>query len=167
MDVSFLTAHQHDLRLPKPAKDKALAAWVSSQPIGQHRPIEDAPFRKMYDFWFASILWAEHHDLSPAEGASTEKFISAGPTSADARLETWVLELLLLIAVRRLKPDVDTLPEAKQVFKLANNLAAVGASRLLDELDRRSDLMEPRLYTTVEMFREAAAAGKDLPRARR
>ena len=78
-----------------------------------------------------------------------------------------MLELLLLIAVRRLEPDVNTLPEPGDVFKLANELAAAGAPRLIDEIERRSDLMEPRLYTTSELFREAAGVGKESSRTKR
>lgn len=167
MDVSFLTARQHDLRLPKQIKDKALASLVSSQPNASHRSIEEAPFRRMYDFWFASVLWAEQADLEPLAGAKTEKFIAAGPTPADAKLDSWMLEILLLVAVRRLEPDVNTLPEAGDVFKLANELAAAGAPRLIDEIERRSDLMEPRLYTVAELFREAAGIGRDAARTRR
>lgn len=167
MDVSFLTARQHDLRLPKSVKEKAQEQWVSFQPAGPRRPSDEAPFRRMYDFWLAAILWAEHHDLRPQEQAKTEKFIASGPTPADAKLDAWILELLLLIAVRRLKPDVNTLPEAAEVFKLANELAAIGAPKLLDELDKRCDIMEPRLYTTVELFRETVGCGKESPRAGR
>jgi hypothetical protein len=167
MDVSFLTARQHDLKLPKQIKDKALASLVSSQPNASHRSIEEAPFRRMYDFWFASVLWAEHADMEPISGSKTEKFIAAGPTPADAKLDSWMLELLLLIAVRRLEPDVNTLPEPGDVFKLANELAAAGAPRLIDEIERRSDLMEPRLYTTSELFREAAGVGKESSRTKR
>lgn len=158
MDISFLTARQHDLRLPKAVKEKALTSFVSNQPNSTHRPSDEAPFRRMYDFWFASILWAEHNDLVPVTGVATEKFVSAGPTPSDAKLEDWMLELLLLIAVHRLKFDVNTLPDASHVFKLANELAAVGAPRLIEELERHADIMEPRLYTTVALFREAAAA---------
>jgi hypothetical protein len=167
MDVSFLTARQHDLRLPKQIKDKAFATLVSSQPNAGHRSIEEAPFRRMYDFWFASVLWAEHSDSEPVSAAKTEKFISVGPTPSDAKPDTWMLELLLLIAVRRLKPDVNTLPEPTDVFKLANELAAAGAPRLIDEIERRSDLMEPRLYTAADLFREAAGIGKEASRTKR
>jgi hypothetical protein len=167
MDVSFLTARQHDLRLPKQIKEKALASLVSSQPNASHRALEEAPFRRMYDFWFASVLWAEHSDLAPLTGAKTEKFIAVGPTPADAKPESWMLELLLLIAVRRMEPDVNTLPDASDVFKLANELAAAGAPRLMDEIERCSDLMEPRLYTTAELFREAAGIGRESSRAKR
>ena len=166
MDTSFLTARQHDLRLPKAVKDKALASFVSNQPSGPHRPSDDAPFRRMYDFWFASILWAEYKDLSPVNGAATEKFVSAGPTPNDAKLEDWMLELLLLIAVHRMKFDVNTLPDPTQVFKLANELAAVGAPSLIEALGNCFDLMEPQLYTTVELFREAACAEQGASRAK-
>jgi hypothetical protein len=167
MDVSFLAARQHDLRLPKIVKDKALSSLVASQPNASHRSIEEAPFRRMYDFWFAAVLWAEHHELEPATGARMEKFISVGPTPNDAKPETWMLELLLLIAVRRLEPDVNTLPEPADVFKLANELAAAGSPLLLDEIERSADLMEPRLYTTAEFFREAAGVSKGATRSRR
>jgi hypothetical protein len=167
MDVSFLAARQHDLRLPKQIKDKALTSLVASQPNASHRSIEEAPFRRMYDFWLAAVLWAEHHALEPMSGAKTEKFISVGPTPNDAKPEIWMLELLLLIAVRRLEPDVNALPEPADVFKLANELAAAGAPLLIDELERSADLMEPRLYTTAELFREAAGIGRESSRAKR
>ena len=167
MDVDFLFARQHELRLPKSVKDKALVSFVSSQPNGPHRPRENAPFQKMYDFWFASILWAEHHDLEPIIDTKSVKFIAVGPTDADTRLENWMLELLLLIAVCRLQPDVNTLPDASDVFKLANELAVAGAQPLLDRLQGTDDLMEPSLYTTVELFRETAGCGKESPRAGR
>ena len=167
MELAFLTVQQHDLRLSKAVKEQALSSLVSSQPNSSHRPSEEAPFRRMYDFWFASILWAEHFDLPPLEGAKTEKFVAVGSTSADAKLDAWMLELLLLIAVRRLRPDVNTLPEANDVFRLANELAAAGAPRLLAELESHSDLMEPRLYTTVELFRNAAGVAKEASRSKR
>jgi hypothetical protein len=158
MDVSFLTARQHDLRLPKAVKEKALATLVAHQPTGPQRAIDDAPFRRMYDFWFASIVWAEHADLPKADSSNSEMFIKAGPTDADARLSPAMLEILLLIAVRRLSPDVNSLPDPAAVFKLANELAAAGAPRLIEEISRRSDLMEPPLYVVTRMFQEEAGA---------
>jgi hypothetical protein len=85
-------------------------------------------------------------------------FIKAGPTDADARLSPAMLEILLLIAVRRLSPDVNSLPDPAAVFKLANELAAAGAPRLIEEISRRSDLMEPPLYVVTRMFQEEAGA---------
>ena len=166
MEISFLTARQHDLKLAKQFKEKASATLVSSQPNAAHRSIEEAPFRRMLDFWFAASLWAEHRSLEPVSGTRPEKFISVGPTSSDVRPEGWMLELLLLIAVRRLKPDVDRLPEAVDVFRLANELAAAGAPGLIEEIERKSDLMEPRLYTAADLFREAANIKKPAVRAR-
>ena len=121
----------------------------------------------MYDFWFAAVLWAEHHELEPVSGSKAEKFIAVGPTPNDAKPETWMLELLLLIAVRRLEPDVNALPEPTDVFKLANELAAAGAPLLLDELERSADLMEPLLYTTAELFRGMTGIGKEAVRTKR
>ena len=57
------------------------------------------------------------------------------------------------------------LPDPNQVFKLANEMAAVGAPRLIEEL-RNAGMMEPLLYTTVALFREAAAAEKGATRAK-
>lgn len=160
MDVSFLTSRQHDLRLPAAIRDRAADSWVTSQSSANTRSFEEAPFRRMYHFWLAAILWAEHLGLEPDSSAKGEKFVSSGPTPSDVHLDAWILELLLLIAVRRLRPDVDALPEASDVFALANRLAAAGGHRLLMDLESKSDILEPRLYTATTMFREAAMSGR-------
>ena len=160
MDVVFLTARQHDLRLPKSVKERALSTLVAHQPNAPMRPADDAPFRRMYHFWFASIVWAEHNDLPPIDASKSEMFIKAGPTESDAQLDAAMLELLLLIAVRRLSPDVNTLPEPAAVFKLANALAAAGAPHLIDAISRQSDLMEPTLYVVTRIFQESAARAR-------
>lgn len=156
MDVSFLTSRQHDLRLPAAVRERAAASWVSTQANLSNKSIEEAPFRRMYNFWLAGIVWAEYLNLEPDASAKGEKFVSSGPTPNDVHLDTWILEVLLLIAVNRLQPDVDELPDAADVFSLANKLAAVGTVRLIADLESRADILEPRLYTATNMFQSAA-----------
>jgi len=155
MNVSFLTSRQHDLRLPAAIKDRA-ASWVITPSSANIRSFEEAPFRRMYQFWFAAILWAEHLGLEPDSSARGEKFVSAGPTPNDVHLDGWILEFLVLIAVHRLRTDVDALPEASSVFALANTLAAAGGHRLLMDLESKADILEPRLYTATTVFQQAA-----------
>jgi hypothetical protein len=160
MDISFLTSRQHDLRLPAAVRDRAAASWVSTQANLSNKSIEEAPFRRMYNFWLAGIVWAEYLNLEPDASAKGEKFVSSGPTPNDVHLDTWILEMLLLIAVNRLQPDVDELPDAADVFSLANKLAAAGTARLLADLESRADILEPRLYTATNMFQSAAIASR-------
>lgn len=159
MDTAFLTAKQHDLRLPKAVLESGRSLVSHHQSAGAHRQREEAPFRRMADLWFAAVVWAEHGRLVADSTPKLEKFASVGPYQNDVTLDRWMLEILLLVSVRRLEPDLSTQPDPAEIFRLANQLAATGAPALLEAIKRDSDIGEPQLYTTVELFRGSARRG--------
>jgi hypothetical protein len=122
-----------------------------------HRTPQDAPFRRLIDFWFASIAWAVQHGISPVAKAQGDKFVSIGPTPQDVRLQQWKLDLLVLLAVRDFGHEAPQTQEPGDIVDLANRYAEAGASRLLTELESAREFAVPMLYRVTDLFSDRFA----------
>jgi hypothetical protein len=146
------TGSQHRLLLPDTVKDR-VAPWIQTQSTTSYRTADQAPFRRMVDFWFASIAWAVYSGLEPAAETTGRFFVNLGPNTNDIRnFEEWRADLITILAVRDFGVDSPDLADTKKIIDLANRYAEVGAPVLLDHLEQSSDLALPRLYVVADIL---------------
>lgn len=151
MSTPSLRASQHTLKLPEDIKETALR-WVQRQSATAHRKPSDAPFRRLIDFWFASIAWAVHTDIQPVERASGGKFVSIGPKQEDVNIEEWRCELLFILAVEEFGQEDARAQNPTDVVDLANRYAEAGAPLLIERLESVEELAIPMLYRVTDLF---------------
>ena len=152
MPTLTYTGSQHRLLLPDEIKDRAVR-WIQTQTTTAYRNADQAPFRRMIDFWFTAIAWAVHHGVPPVEQATGRFFVSLGPNPNDIRnFEEWRADLLAVLAVRDYGADSPDTRDTRKVIDLANRYAEAGAPLLLDRLEEDTDLALPRLYLVAELL---------------
>jgi hypothetical protein len=157
MSIPSLRASQHSIKLPDDIKEKALR-WVQSQAATTHRKPTDAPFKRLIDFWFASIAWAVHTDLQPVGASSGGKFVSIGPKSQDVNFEDWKCDLLAVLAVRDFGHEDSRTQNASEIVDLANRYAEAGAPALVTKLESVQELAIPMLYRVTDLFMDQVQA---------
>jgi hypothetical protein len=155
------TGSQHRLLLPEKIKDRAMP-WIQTQATTTYRNADQAPFRRMIDFWFAAIAWAVRHGIGPVNEPTGRMFVNLGPNPNDIRhLEEWRADLLAILAVRDFGVDSPDVTDTRKVIGLANGYAEAGAPLLLETLEQGTDLALPRLYLVADtlsgLVTEAAA----------
>lgn len=152
-----LTESQHALKLPSDVKEKALQ-WVQAQPVGKSRRPDEAPFRRLIDFWFTAIAWAVHEGFEAAERASGSKFVSIGPNPQDVRhVSDDRVALLRILAVAEFGFDSQEIKDASQIVELGNRYAERGGAALVSKLREIDDFAEPILYRLSSVFQAAVS----------
>lgn len=151
MSIPSLRSTQHSIKLLDGIKEKALS-WVQTQAVTAHRKPSDAPFRRLIDFWFASIAWAIHSGLAPAKSSSGTKFVSIGPKAQDVNIEDWKCELLIVLAIREFGHEDPRTQIAAEIVDLANRYAEAGAPALVAKLESVQELAIPMLYRVTDLF---------------
>jgi hypothetical protein len=152
MPTLTYTGSQHRLLLPDEIKNRA-APWIQTQATTAYRNADQAPFRRMIDFWFTGLAWAVRHGVPPVEQTTGRFFVSLGPNPNDIRnLEEWRADLLTVLAVRDFGADSPDTRDTRKVIDLANRYAEAGAPLLLDRLEEDTDLALPRLYLVAELL---------------
>jgi hypothetical protein len=152
MPTLTFTGSQHRLLLPEEIKDRA-APWIQTQPTTRYRTADQAPFRRMIDFWFTAIAWAVSQSAEPVDQATGRLFVNLGPNPNDVRnFEEWRAELLVVLAVRDFGADSPDVADSRRIIDLANRYAEAGAPLLLDCLEENADLALPRLYVVADIL---------------
>lgn len=152
MPTLTFTGSQHRLLLPDNIKDR-VAPWIQTQPTTAYRSADQAPFRRMIDFWFTAIAWAVSYGVEPATETTGRFFVNLGPNPNDIRnFEEWRADLLTILAVRDFGVDSPDVLETRKVIDLANRYAEAGAPLLLDRLEESADLALPKLYVVAEIL---------------
>lgn len=159
MPTLTFTGSQHRLLLPDEIKDRA-ASWIQVQATTRYRSTDQAPFRRMVDFWFTAIAWAVRHEVQPVDHATGGFFVSLGPNPNDIRnFEEWRADLLAILAVRDFGRESPDVLNTRKVINLANRYAEAGAPLLLERLEQSIDLALPRLYLVGEILSELVTEG--------
>jgi hypothetical protein len=157
MPILTFTGSQHRLLLPDEIKNRAVN-WIQVQATNTYRTADQAPFRRMIDFWFMAIAWTVRHGVPPVERASGKPFVSLGPNPQDIKnFEEWRADLLTILAVRDFGTDSPDVSDTRKVIDLANRYAESGAPLLIDRLEQSMGLALPRLYTVAEILSEMVA----------
>ena len=159
MRVNPFTAQSSRLYLPEKVKEQAKDRWVRQQQVKAHQSIDEAPFPRMIDFWFASIVMAAHRELPIPLEPSGAHFVTVGPNKQDVqRFPDFWEQTLTLLAVKTLGYDDPDCVKPTEVLKLANRFADVGSVALLSALEESADMASARLYVLADLFTEMATA---------
>ena len=119
-----------------------------SRSTGQ-QSIDQSPFERMIDLWFAGLSLAVHRGLSPLElsGRGTSNMT---PGSIFDGADSWRIQVIQLIAVAM--EDVEVLEAPNRMMNLANGLAAAGAPYIIDMLQ---DGDQPPVWNLTEALENA------------
>ena len=92
------------------------------------RRIDESPFERYIDLWFAGLALAARLDLTPAE--DTRNFVrSTNLVVLDS--DPWRVQMIMLIAIA-VENDADIVSQPGRMMSLANRLAAVGVPRVVE-----------------------------------
>ena len=93
--------------------------------------IDQSPFPRMVDFWFAGLSMAARKGLRPVDLAKqqTFKFIEGSILDRDS----WRVQSVMLIAIA-IEDNVEVLSQPRRMMAIANGLAAVGIPEVVDML---------------------------------
>ena len=157
MDFQFLTQVQHALKLPEDVHESSeVKELIQKNTLGRNRSNHDAPYKRMADFWYASILFALIHRLNPNEinPVETHSFVKIGPTDSDVKLDSDMLKIMVLVAAQHLKPDREDHITAANVLEVCNKYACCGSLALLRELRNSGDLLLPGTNRIAALFQK-------------
>ncbi len=93
--------------------------------------IDQSPFPRMVDFWFAGLAFAARKGVPPLDLSKQEtfKFIEGSILDRDS----WRVQTLMLIAIATTN-SVDIVGEPRRMMTIANGLAASGIPYIADML---------------------------------
>lgn len=93
--------------------------------------IDQSPFPRMVDMWFAAVCVAARLGLQPVEvsGTPTVKIIEGSILSSDS----WRVHALMLLAVAY-TGDVHIVAEPRRMMDIANGLANAGLPKVIEML---------------------------------
>lgn len=98
---------------------------------GGRAVIDQSPFPRMVDFWFAGLSIAARKGLRPVDLAKqqTFKFIEGSILDRDS----WRVQAIMLIAIA-FEDNVEILGDPRRMVAIANGLAATGIPEVVDIL---------------------------------
>ena len=93
--------------------------------------IDQSPFPRMVDFWFAGLSLAARDGLGPIDlsGKETFKFHEGSIFDRDS----WRVQTVMLIAIAQ-ADNVEIVGEPRRMIAIANGLAAAGIPNIVDLL---------------------------------
>jgi hypothetical protein len=92
--------------------------------------IDQSPFPRMVDFWFAGLAVAARKELKPVElGKDPFKFIEGSIFDRDS----WRVQAIMLVAIAQ-EGNVEIVGEPRRMIALANGLAAAGVPHVTEML---------------------------------
>ena len=94
--------------------------------------IDESPFPRMVDMWFAALSLAAHLGLSPADltGKQTSNMT---PGSIFDGPDSWRVQVVMLIAIA-VDEKVDIVADPIRMMAIANGLAAAGIPNIVQML---------------------------------
>jgi hypothetical protein len=98
---------------------------------GGRAVIDQSPFPRMVDFWFAGLALAIHKELRPIDLSKqqTFKFIDGSIFDRDS----WRVQTVMLIAIA-IEEKVEIVSEPRRMIAIANSLSAAGVPHVVDLL---------------------------------
>lgn len=98
---------------------------------GGRAVIDQSPFPRMVDFWFAGLSLAAKKEMSPLDlsGQKTFKFMEGSIFDRDS----WRVQAVMLAAIA-IQDDVQIAEEPRRMMAIANGLAAAGVPELVELL---------------------------------
>lgn len=100
------------------------------QTVGSNTGIDQKPFPRKVDFWFAGLSVAAWKGLQPMEDiGKTSNFIEGSIFNSDS----WRVHAVMLIAIA-IENDVAVVENPSRMMGIANRLAAAGAPHIVNML---------------------------------
>jgi hypothetical protein len=98
---------------------------------GGRAVVDQSPFPRMVDLWFAGLCIAARKQLEPIDlvAEDTFKFIEGSIFDRDS----WRVQAVMLISIA-LEDNVDIAAEPRRMMTIANGLAAAGGPSIVDML---------------------------------
>jgi len=98
---------------------------------GGRAVVDQSPFPRMVDFWFAGLAVAARKGLAPADlgKQDTFKFIEGSILDRDS----WRVQALMLVAIV-VEDNVNVVGEPRKMMAIANGLAAAGVPYVVEML---------------------------------
>ncbi len=98
---------------------------------GGRAVIDQSPFPRMVDLWFAGLSLAARKQLSPVDLAKQEtfKFIEGSIFDRDS----WRVQAVMLVAIA-VEGKVEIVGEPRRMMAIANGLAAAGVVHVVEML---------------------------------
>jgi hypothetical protein len=97
---------------------------------GGRAVIDQSPFPRMVDFWFAGLSIAARKQLKPIDlGKDPFKFIEGSIFDRDS----WRVQAIMLVAIGY-EGNVEIVGEPRRMIAMANGLAAAGIPHVVDML---------------------------------
>lgn len=98
---------------------------------GGRAVIDQSPFPRMVDFWFAGLSIAARKELAPIDLSKQEtfKFIEGSILDRDS----WRVQAVMLIAIA-IEDNVEIVGEPRRMIAIANGLAAAGIPHVVEML---------------------------------
>ena len=93
--------------------------------------IDQSPFPRMVDFWFAGLSLGARRGLEPVDlsGQETFKFIEGSIFDRDS----WRVQAVMLVIIA-ISDDVEIVGEPRRMLTIANGLAAAGVPHVVELL---------------------------------
>jgi hypothetical protein len=98
---------------------------------GGRAVVDQSPFPRMVDFWFAGLSLAARKELAPVDLSKQEtfKFIEGSIFDRDS----WRVQAVMLIAIA-VAGNVEIVGEPRRMMSIANRLAAAGIPHVVEML---------------------------------
>jgi len=98
---------------------------------GGRSVIDQSPFPRMVDLWFAGLCLAARKGLEPLDlsGQETFKFIEGSIFDRDS----WRVQAVMLTAIA-VEDNVEVAAQPRRMMAIANGLAAAGVPHIVDML---------------------------------
>jgi len=98
---------------------------------GGRSVIDQSPFPRMVDLWFAGLCLAARKGIEPVDlsGQETFKFIEGSIFDRDS----WRVQAVMLTGIA-VQNDVEVVGEPRRMMAIANGLAASGVPHIVDML---------------------------------
>lgn len=98
---------------------------------GGRAVIDQSPFPRMVDFWFAGLALAARKGLQPAELSKQETFKFMEGSIFDR--DSWRVQTVMLVAIAT-EDSVDVTSDPRRMIAIANGLAAAGVPYIVEML---------------------------------
>lgn len=98
---------------------------------GGRAVVDQSPFPRMVDFWFAGLSIAGRKQLTPVDLSKQEtfKFIEGSIFDRDS----WRVQAVMLVAIA-VEDNVEIVGEPRRMIAIANGLAAAGIPHVVEML---------------------------------
>jgi hypothetical protein len=98
---------------------------------GGRAVIDQSPFPRMVDFWFAGLALAARKGLSPVDLSKQKTFKFETGSILDR--DSWRVQTVMLIAIATMD-SVEIVGEPRRMMAIANGLAAAGIPHVVEML---------------------------------